>query len=155
METTESKSWFGLINESVHTSDDVDIGDIEAINKYFIVVKRGIVNVHYYYIPVTQVEGWDGKVLWLKVSEDEVKNKYERSFPPHPSTYYKKAHADYLIIEKNFSTVPMISIEDSKYETEIEEPPGKVVKRVFSCPLCNEVFQTEDELGKHLERGTP
>jgi hypothetical protein len=36
------KTAMDLIQESVHTSDDVDIGDIEAINKEMIVVKRGI-----------------------------------------------------------------------------------------------------------------
>ena len=33
--------WVDLLNESVHTSDDSDIGDIEAVNREFIVVKRG------------------------------------------------------------------------------------------------------------------
>ena len=44
-------SWIDLINESVHTSDDIDIGDVDAVSRDFIVVKRGFVNVHYYYIP--------------------------------------------------------------------------------------------------------
>jgi hypothetical protein len=59
--------WIDLINESAHTSDDIDIGDIHAINRDFVVVKRGFVNVniHYYYIPITKVEGWDGHVLWI------------------------------------------------------------------------------------------
>jgi hypothetical protein len=38
--------WMDLINESVHTVDDVDIGDIDAVNVDFIVVKRGFVNIH-------------------------------------------------------------------------------------------------------------
>ena len=29
-------SWINLINESVHTDDDVDIGDIDAISRNFI-----------------------------------------------------------------------------------------------------------------------
>lgn len=37
----EKLNYIGLINESVHTSDDRDIGDVFAINKYFLVVKRG------------------------------------------------------------------------------------------------------------------
>jgi hypothetical protein len=59
----EPKSWIEMINESVHTSDDIDIGDIDAISRDFIVVKRGFVNVHHYYIPISKVEGWDGNVL--------------------------------------------------------------------------------------------
>jgi hypothetical protein len=56
-------TWIDLINESVHTSDDVDIGDIDAVSRDFIVVKRGFLNVHYYYIPMGKAEGWDGNVL--------------------------------------------------------------------------------------------
>jgi hypothetical protein len=51
-------SWVDLVNESVHTTDDIDIGDIDAVSRDFVVVKRGFVNVHYYYIPISKVEGW-------------------------------------------------------------------------------------------------
>jgi hypothetical protein len=60
-------TWMDVTNESVYTSDDVDIGEIEAINRDFLVVKRGFINVHCYYIPITKVEGWDGHVVWLKI----------------------------------------------------------------------------------------
>ncbi|HET6807821.1 MAG TPA: hypothetical protein VFH28_02065 [Nitrososphaera sp.] len=36
----ENSSWTDLIGESVHTSDDQDIGDIEAVSRNFIVVKK-------------------------------------------------------------------------------------------------------------------
>ncbi|MGI0050110.1 MAG: hypothetical protein ACRD8K_00095, partial [Nitrososphaeraceae archaeon] len=62
----EKKEWISLIDESVHTYDDIDIGDIDAVSRNFIVVKRGFLNVHYYYIPIKTVEGWDDNVLWLK-----------------------------------------------------------------------------------------
>jgi hypothetical protein len=82
--------WMDLINESVHTVDDVDIGDIDAVNVDLIVVKRGFVNIHYYYIPIHQVEGWDGHLLWLKITEADVKSKYERDIVPDPFRYYAK-----------------------------------------------------------------
>ncbi len=76
-------SWINLIDESVHTSDDIDIG-ILMLNRDFVVVKRGFVNVHYYYIPITKVEGWDGHILWLKITENDVKANYERDKIPDP-----------------------------------------------------------------------
>jgi hypothetical protein len=57
------KTWTDLMNKSVHTSDDINISDISAVSRDFIVVKRGFVNVHYYYISISKVEGWDGRVL--------------------------------------------------------------------------------------------
>src|SRR5215217_3496468 len=71
--SNEKKDWRDLLNESVHTSDDVDIGDIYAVSKNFVVVMRGLINIHYYYIPISKVDGWDGKVLWLKITENQVK----------------------------------------------------------------------------------
>jgi hypothetical protein len=42
--TAPSKGhWVDLINESVHTVDDIDIGDIDAVSRDFVVVKRGFV----------------------------------------------------------------------------------------------------------------
>src|SRR3712207_7088920 len=55
-EEKKKPSWIDLINESVHTSDDVDIGDIDAVSRDFIVVKRGFVNIHYYYVPIRSEE---------------------------------------------------------------------------------------------------
>jgi hypothetical protein len=69
----EKIGWSDLINESVHTSDDIDIGDIYAVSRNFVVVMRGFVYVHYYYIPIKKIEGWDGNVLWLKKTEKYVK----------------------------------------------------------------------------------
>lgn len=48
--TPEKANWIDLINESVHTSDEVDIGHINAVSRDFIVVKRGLINVQYYYV---------------------------------------------------------------------------------------------------------
>src|SRR5918992_5859236 len=85
-----------LINESVHTSDDIDIGDINAVSRNFVVVKRGFVDVHYYYIPIHMVEGWDGNILWLTIPEEKVVTKYEKEdLPPDPSRYYVKDYPIY------------------------------------------------------------
>ena len=51
---TLKKKWEDMINQSVHTADDIDINDIDALSRDFIVVKRGYLNEHYYYIPITK-----------------------------------------------------------------------------------------------------
>lgn len=94
-EQEKEKTWIGLIDESVHTFDDIDIGDIDAVSRDFVVVKRGFVNVHYYYIPISKVEGWDSHVLWLKITEEEVIRNYERDLIPDPTRYYVKDYPAY------------------------------------------------------------
>lgn len=66
-----------------------NIGDIEAISKETIVVKTGLKNVRYCYIPVEKVEGWDGHSLYLYIAEDEV-NQFESEERPDKSVYFTK-----------------------------------------------------------------
>ena len=55
------------------------------MNKESVVVKRGFRDIHYYYIPISKVEGWDGHAVWQNISETEVINNYELEEQPNPS----------------------------------------------------------------------
>ena len=133
----------------MHTRDNQDIGDVEAVNRDFIVVKRGFVNVHRYYIPISRVQGWDGNVLWLSISEETVKANYERDATPDPSTYYyvKGEEDEYTgTLWKEFAKIeprykaPTYSIAPRRAE---EEPP------VYRCVLCDTTFRTDEEFSRH------
>ena len=161
-----NETWVDLINKSVHTSDDVDIGDIYAVNKDFIVVKRGLINIHYYYIPIIHVEGWDGKVVWLKIDEEKVNSKYQRNdLIPDPSRYYIKDHPIYntnslseiktipsKMAEPAYSfDIPVATITDDDNKTNAgqnlltNEPK-------FKCDLCDKSsFNSEEDLSNHIE----
>jgi hypothetical protein len=143
----EKSNYIGLINESVHTSDDKDIGDVFAMNKYFLVVKRGYIRVHYYYIPYEKVEGWDGHILWLLITEDEV-TKYEREVFPHPLRYYVK---DYLY-EKMPPVMPTVNQIPRKFKTlaEIYASDTKEEIDVYKCDLCGDILRNENEYDKHI-----
>ncbi|MDQ3853312.1 MAG: hypothetical protein M3251_04215 [Thermoproteota archaeon] len=151
----EPSSWTDLINESVHTSDDQDIGDIEAVSRNFIVVKKGLVNVHRYYIPLHRVEGWDGKVVWLKMPEDAVKGNYERDTVPDPYNYHYSSAptVDPSNVVRRFQInmpkIPPRAHEEKPFlasqESSVEE------ERVFLCNLCNATFKSDDDLSSHIE----
>jgi hypothetical protein len=161
-EKAVKRTWTDLVNEPVHTSDDIDIGDIDAVNRDFIVVKRGFVNVHYYYIPITKAEGWDGNVLWLKIPEEKVVTKYEiDDRPPDPSRYYVKDHPMYttayypeLIMIPSRLTRPTYTYENNNIPTNINSTQTGSYQRVQStyvCDLCGEFnFKTQDELTNHV-----
>ena len=144
------RSWIDLINESVHTSDDIDIGDIDAVSRDFIVVKRGYVNVHYYYIPIAKVEGWDGNVLWLKITESQVKGNYERDKIPDPSQYYIKDYPYYTT-----AYYPELAMIQPRYTTPVFTIPSTTsssgeAPRIYRCDLCDSSFNNGDELSKHV-----
>lgn len=142
----KKKTWIELINESVHTSDDVDIGDIDAVSRDFVVVKRGFVNVHYYYIPISKVEGWDGNVLWLKVPEEFVKQNYERDTVPDATRYYVKDFPGYS------AAYPEVELILPRYTrpvyTAMRTTPEDF--RTHICELCRIAFDTEDDLSQHV-----
>ena len=140
--------WIDLINKSAHTADDIDIGDIHAINRDFVVVKRGFVNIHYYYIPITKVEGWDGHVLWIKAIESELKGNYERDKVPDPRRYYIKDYPYY-----NPAILPELLMIPARYRPSpypTEAPPGPNEPLIHECDLCTTSFESEDELSKHI-----
>lgn len=151
----EPSSWTDLINESVHTSDDQDIGDIEAVSRNFIVVKKGLVNVHRYYIPLHRVEGWDGRVVWLKIPEDAVKANYEREAAPDPYNYHYSSAptVDPSNVVRRFQ-VNMPKIPPRAHEEKpflVSRESSGEGERVFLCNLCNATFKTDDELSSHIE----
>jgi hypothetical protein len=151
----EPSSWTDLINESVHTSDDQDIGDIEAVSRDFIVVKKGLVNVHRYYIPLHRVEGWDGRVVWLKIPEDAVKANYEREAAPDPYNYHYSSAptVDPSNVVRRFQ-VNMPKIPPRAHEEKpflVSRESSREEERVFLCNLCNATFKTDDELSSHIE----
>ena len=148
----DRRDWISLINESVHTYDDIDIGDIYAVSRNFIVVKRGFVNVHYYYIPIKKVEGWDDNVLWLRITEEEVKEKYERDTIPDPNQYYVKYYPYYTgFTGYNYPLPVIVRRYPEPYEYVTRSPPEKMVSRVYRCGLCEENFNSENELDKHID----
>jgi hypothetical protein len=143
--------WVDLLNESVHTSDDQDIGDIEAVNREFIVIKRGFVNVHRYFIPANKIEGWDGNVLWLKITEDEVKQKYQNDNAiPDPARYLTKDYENYYA----YGVYPPIGWLPVRYAIPPYPVPTITTHEqqplVFKCDLCGSTFRTDEEYGEHV-----
>jgi hypothetical protein len=148
----DKKEWISLINESVHTYDDIDIGDIYAVSRNFVVVKRGFLNVHYYYIPIKKVEGWDGNVLWLKITEQEVKEKYERDTIPDPNQYFVKEYPYYAgFTGYNYPLPVIVRRYPEAYQDITRSPTEKNVPRIYKCVLCEETFESENELDKHMD----
>src|SRR5215217_2832319 len=136
-----------IIKKSVHTSYDIDIVDIDAVSRDFIVVKRGFVNVHYYYIPFSKVEGWDSHVVWLTITESEVKADYERDTIPDPARYYVK---DYPVYNSTF--YPEVVMIQSRYKRPaFTTPPSNKTSRIYKCDLCDTPFRSDEELSNHVK----
>jgi len=114
--STEEKNWVDLIGESVRTSQDEnqEVGNIEAVSKETLVIRRALLSglhQHYYYIPFTEVEGWDGNIVWLKVSREELEREYAKHSAPDPTEYYVKTRPGI----HNPSSYPGVTVIQSRH----------------------------------------
>jgi hypothetical protein len=74
-----------LVGKTLRTNDNQDLGKIESVENEVIIIKRVLltfVDLHYYYIPFAEVQDWDGKVVLLKISRDQVEKQYSSHDPP-------------------------------------------------------------------------
>lgn len=90
-DNNSTKSVMDLTKQSVYVRKrkGKEIGEVEAMNKDTIVVKKGRRGGKYYYIPVDKVEGWDGHVVCLTITDDEAK-QFEKKAKPDKSEYFTK-----------------------------------------------------------------
>ncbi len=80
-------SWDKAIDKKVKSSDDKDVGKIQSITKDYIQTKEGLVSKNYYFIPKYYIQGYDGDHLWVSLTKDEIKSRFEKDKEPHPSEF--------------------------------------------------------------------
>ena len=75
-------SWDNVIDKEVKSADKQDLGKVESIAKHYVEVKQGTISKKHYFIPKYYIQGYDGHKLWVSLTKDEIKRKYERDNPP-------------------------------------------------------------------------
>lgn len=70
-----------------------DLGEVQEIGQEFVVTERGRVKKSKFYLPKQLVAGYDGEVLWFKITEDEAEDNFKKDQPPTMGEYsrYKSA----------------------------------------------------------------
>jgi hypothetical protein len=75
-------SWDKAIDKKVKSSNNQDLGKIESITREYIQTKEGVIGKKYYFIPKYYIQGYDGDHLWVSLTKEEVKTKFERETTP-------------------------------------------------------------------------
>lgn len=75
-------SWDKAIGRKVKSSDDKDLGKVQSITHDYIQTKEGTVSKNYYFIPKYHLSGYDGDNLWVSLTKDEVKSRFEKEKEP-------------------------------------------------------------------------
>ena len=69
--------WGMLKDKKVITNDGKEIGEIKEISDNYIRLEKGTIKKDKFWIPKYTADAYDGKHLWLLISEDEVHTKHQ------------------------------------------------------------------------------
>jgi hypothetical protein len=87
-------SWDKAIDKKVKSSDNQDIGKVQSITNEYIQTKEGMVSKKYYFIPKYYFQGYDGDSLWVSLTKDEIKAKFEKEKEPEPAELETPEYAE-------------------------------------------------------------
>jgi hypothetical protein len=80
--------WSMLKGKKVKTNDGKELGEISKISENFLRLQKGTVAKKKFWIPKYTADAYDGKALWLLVTEEEL-DKYRYGAEPKGDQYVK------------------------------------------------------------------
>lgn len=81
--------WNMLKGKKVKTNDGKDVGEIKEISQNFLRIEKGTISKDKYWIPKYLADAYDGKSLWLLVSEEHLLQRYLYGEEPPAEQYTK------------------------------------------------------------------
>jgi uncharacterized protein (TIGR02271 family) len=78
-------NWNDVIKKEARGKNDEDLGKVQEVGDTYVLVQKGLISKEKFYIPQSEVEGYDGDVLRFKISEDDIRSKYLGDMPLPPS----------------------------------------------------------------------
>ena len=79
--------WEQLKGKKVKANDGKELGEIKEISQNYLRLEKGIVNKDKFWIPKYVADAYDGKVLWLLASSDDVMKSYVHGTQPEAQQY--------------------------------------------------------------------
>jgi hypothetical protein len=79
--------WEQLKGKKVKTNDGKDLGEVKEVSENYVRLEKGVVNKDKYWVPKYVADAYDGKVLWLLVSSDDVARGYSYTTEPASGQY--------------------------------------------------------------------
>jgi hypothetical protein len=79
--------WDQLKGKKVKTNDGQEVGEIKEVSQNYLRLEKGVVNKDKFWIPKYVADAYDGKVLWLLVSSEDVTKGYMCGNEPQVQEY--------------------------------------------------------------------
>jgi hypothetical protein len=81
--------WEQLKGKKVKTNDGQDLGEIKEVTQDYVRLEKGVVDKDKFWIPKYVANAYDGKVLWLLVSSDDIAKGYSYTTQPAREQYVR------------------------------------------------------------------
>jgi hypothetical protein len=85
--------WTMLKGKKVKSNDGKDVGKIKEVSQNFLRLEKGTVKKDKFWIPKYVADAYDGKALWLLISEEEILGKYHHGSEPPGDQYARDFEA--------------------------------------------------------------
>ena len=145
-------NWNEVIKKEARGANNEDFGEVQDVSNGYVFVQKGIINKEKFFIPQDKVQSFDGSVLRLGLSEDEVSNYQRDSFPTSSSpTQSESATTTSKGVEEEV-TVP-ITEEKLEVNKRVENSQATITKEPVTETKTVEVPVTHEEVS--IERRQP
>jgi hypothetical protein len=128
-------SWDKAIGKEVKSSDKKDVGKIQSVTTEYITTKEGLVSKKYYFIPKQHVQRFDGDSIWISLTKDELKGRFEREdasqiqaeeFQSQSTTATKSTSATTTKTDADMVEMPWEKVIGKKVKSSDSKDLGKV-----------------------------
>jgi hypothetical protein len=70
---SEPIDWNKVIKKEARGLEDYDLGEVQEVNEWRVVTKKGVVDKDKFYLPKSKALRFDGDKVWFEVTKDEAK----------------------------------------------------------------------------------
>ena len=99
--------WDEIIGAEVKSADNKDLGEVKSISPDYVEVTKGSISKKHYYIPKVYIAEYKDEKVYSRLTEEEIKNKFERDSPPLASEFRSSEFEN----TRNNELIPMMAKE--------------------------------------------
>lgn len=135
-------SWDKAIGKEVKSNDKKDVGKIQSVTTEYITTKDGLVSKKYYSIPKQYVQRFDGDKIWISLTKDEIKGRFERDDA-------SQIQAEEFQSQSTTATKTTSATTTKKGTDMVEMPWEKVIGKKVKSSDSNDLGKVES-IGPHF-----
>jgi uncharacterized protein (TIGR02271 family) len=145
-------NWNDVIKKEARGKNDEDLGKVQEVGDTYVLVQKGLISKEKFYIPQSEVEGYDGDVLRFKISEGDIRSKYLGDMPPLVSSSVddntnNNEEENIAKQEESESTrVPLVEEKLNVSKREVTYKEATLIKEPVTETKTVEVPVTHEEL---------